>query len=129
MPLPLRVNTNPISPSQDANSSFIPPTVDDLSEVGCQHMSARFVARIDEAEDESLQYSSNVSSRTRNVDPTPAPFFYVCFLEDAEKRREAHIQAMYDQLEGPWCRLGVSKPDMDAFVGNHYGTTEDTRRI
>ncbi|KAJ7319024.1 microtubule associated protein-domain-containing protein [Mycena albidolilacea] len=46
-------------------------------------------------------------------------------LEDTKRRRETHIQAMYDQLEGLWKRLGVSEADMDAFVEAHRGSTED----
>jgi DNA polymerase sigma len=33
---------------------------------------------------------------------------------------------MYDQLEGLWRRLGVSESDMDAFVEEHRGSTEET---
>ncbi|KAJ7604655.1 microtubule associated protein [Roridomyces roridus] len=47
-------------------------------------------------------------------------------LEDTKRRREAHIQAMYDQLEGLWRRLGVSDADMDAFIEAHRGSTEET---
>ncbi|KAJ6504120.1 microtubule associated protein [Mycena vitilis] len=47
-------------------------------------------------------------------------------LEDTKRRREAHIQAMYDQLEGLWKRLGVADSDMDAFVEAHRGSTEET---
>ncbi|KAJ7489338.1 microtubule associated protein-domain-containing protein [Mycena latifolia] len=47
-------------------------------------------------------------------------------LEDTKRRRETHIQAMYDQLEGLWKRLGVADADMDAFVEAHRGSTEET---
>ncbi|KAJ7472345.1 microtubule associated protein [Mycena galericulata] len=47
-------------------------------------------------------------------------------LEDTKRRRETHIQAMYDQLEGLWKRLGVAEADMDAFVEAHRGSTEET---
>ncbi|KAJ6466840.1 microtubule associated protein-domain-containing protein [Mycena sanguinolenta] len=47
-------------------------------------------------------------------------------LEDTKRRRETHIQAMYDQLEGLWKRLGVSDADMDAFVEAHRGSTDET---
>ncbi|KAJ7100668.1 microtubule associated protein [Mycena belliarum] len=47
-------------------------------------------------------------------------------LEDTKRRRETHIQAMYDQLEGLWKRLGVAEADMDAFVETHRGSTEET---
>ncbi|KAJ7220568.1 microtubule associated protein-domain-containing protein [Mycena pura] len=47
-------------------------------------------------------------------------------LEETKRRRETHIQAMYDQLEGLWKRLGVSETEMDAFVEEHRGSTEET---
>lgn len=47
-------------------------------------------------------------------------------LEETKRRREAHIQAMYDQLEGLWRRLGVADADMDMFVEAHRGSTQDT---
>ncbi|KAF7303775.1 hypothetical protein MIND_00607100 [Mycena indigotica] len=47
-------------------------------------------------------------------------------LEDMKRRRETHIQAMYDQLEGLWRRLGVADADMDAFVEAHRGSTDET---
>ncbi|KAJ7049425.1 microtubule associated protein [Mycena amicta] len=47
-------------------------------------------------------------------------------LEEVKRRRETHIQAMYDQLEGLWRRLGVADADMDAFVETHRGSTEET---
>ncbi len=49
-------------------------------------------------------------------------------LEDLQRRREAHIQAMYDQLEGLWRRLGVPDEAMDGFVDAHRGCTEETVR-
>lgn len=49
-------------------------------------------------------------------------------LEDLKRKREAHIQAMYDQLESLWRRLGVDEGSMDAFVENHRGSTEETVR-
>ena len=35
---------------------------------------------------------------------------------------------MYDQLEGLWRRLGVGEADMDAFVEEHRGSTDETVR-
>lgn len=49
-------------------------------------------------------------------------------LEDLKRKRESHIQAMYDQLESLWRRLGVDESSMDAFVENHRGSTEETVR-
>ncbi|KAJ7750397.1 microtubule associated protein [Mycena maculata] len=64
------------------------------------------------------------------VDPTPALISWAvdlrASLEDTKRRRETHIQAMYDQLEGLWKRLGVAEADMDAFVEAHRGSTEET---
>ena len=67
-----------------------------------------------------------------NVEPTPGLLDWAAnlrsSLEDMKRRREAHIQAMYDQLEGLWRRLGVGEADMDAFVEEHRGSTEETVR-
>ncbi|KAJ6598433.1 microtubule associated protein-domain-containing protein [Mycena vulgaris] len=64
------------------------------------------------------------------VEPTPALISWAmdqrASLEDTKRRRETHIQAMYDQLEGLWKRLGVAEADMDAFVEAHRGSTEET---
>jgi len=37
-------------------------------------------------------------------------------LEETKRRRETHIQAMYDQLEALWKRMGVDDEAMDGFV-------------
>lgn len=64
------------------------------------------------------------------VDPTPGLLGWAATLhaslEEIKRRREAHIQTMYDQLEGLWRRLGVSETDMDSFVEAHRGSTEET---
>ncbi|KAH9009751.1 microtubule associated protein-domain-containing protein [Lactarius deliciosus] len=44
------------------------------------------------------------------------------------RRCEAHVQAMYDQPEGLWRRLGVPDAAMDGFVDAHRGSTEETVR-
>lgn len=46
-------------------------------------------------------------------------------LEDIKTRRETHIQSMYDQLEALWKRLGVEDEDIDGFVENNRGSTEE----
>ncbi|KAJ6611195.1 microtubule associated protein-domain-containing protein [Mycena sp. CBHHK59/15] len=65
-----------------------------------------------------------------DVEPTPALLAWAAdlraSLEDTKRRRETHIQAMYDQLEGLWKRLGVGEGDMDAFVEAHRGSTAET---
>ncbi|KAF8994013.1 microtubule associated protein-domain-containing protein [Cyathus striatus] len=84
---------------------------------------ARFMVCINEAEEEALQESSSVPMGLENVEPTTGLLEWAnslqASLEDTKRRREAHIQAMYDQLEGLWRRLGVEQ---------HRGSTEDTVR-
>lgn len=49
-------------------------------------------------------------------------------LSENKRRRESHIQAMYDQLEILWRRLGVAEEDMDAFVEVNRGSTDECVR-
>jgi len=90
---------------------------------------ARFVARLEEAErdGESIE---GTHIGLEGVDPTPALLAWAdaakVELEEVKRRREAHIQAMYDQLEASWKRLGVPEEAMDEFVDEHRGSTEDT---
>ncbi|KAI0646310.1 microtubule associated protein-domain-containing protein [Trametes meyenii] len=94
-----------------------------------QRVFAKFVARMEELSDEDLP-DSNVTVGLEGVEPTPALMVWAeatrAELEDIKKRREAHIQEMYDQLEALWRRLGVTDADMDAFVEAQRGTTDDT---
>jgi protein regulator of cytokinesis 1 len=98
-------------------------------ETAYQRIFARFVAHLDEAEDEPLP-GRNVG--LEGVEPTPGLLAWAeatrSALEDLQRRREAHIQAMYDQLEGLWRRLGVPDAAMDGFVDAHRGSTEETIR-
>lgn len=95
-----------------------------------QRIFATFVARIEEADDESLPEGQNIHVGLENVEPTPGLLTWAVnlrsSLEDMKRRREAHIQAMYDQLEGLWRRFGVGEAEMDAFVEEHRGSTEET---
>lgn len=92
---------------------------------------ARFVARLEEAErdGESIE---GTHIGLEGVDPTPPLLAWTeatkAELEEVKRRRETHIQAMYDQLEALWRRLGVPEEAMDAFVEEHRGSTEDTIR-
>lgn len=92
---------------------------------------AKFVARLEEAErdGESIE---GTHIGLEGVDPTPALLAWVettkIELEEVKKRREAHIQAMYDQLEALWRRLGVPEEAMDEFVEEQRGSTDDTIR-
>ncbi|OAX36392.1 hypothetical protein K503DRAFT_744433 [Rhizopogon vinicolor AM-OR11-026] len=44
-------------------------------------------------------------------------------LNELKRRREVHIQAMYDQLEALWRRMGVDVDAMDGFVEANRGST------
>jgi protein regulator of cytokinesis 1 len=89
---------------------------------------ARYVAQLDEASDELAGRCAGLEG----VEPTPGLLAWAeatrSTLEDLQRRREAHIQAMYDQLEGLWRRLGVPDNAMDGFVDAHRGSTEETIR-
>ena len=84
---------------------------------------------LDEADDEHL---AGRCAGLEGVEPTPGLVAWAeatrGTLEDLQRRREAHIQAMYDQLEGLWRRLGVPDTAMDGFVDAHRGSTEETVR-
>lgn len=90
---------------------------------------ALFVARIDEAESEGKVVEPGSLIGVEGVDPTNGLLNWAeqtkAELEDIKKRREAHIQSMYDQLESLWKRLGVDDADIDEFVDNNRGSTED----
>lgn len=92
---------------------------------------ARFVARLGEAEREG-ESIEGTHIGLEGVDPTPPLLAWVeaskFELEEVKRRRETHIQAMYDQLEALWTRLGVPEEAMDGFVEEHRGSTEDTIR-
>ncbi|KIY72254.1 hypothetical protein CYLTODRAFT_388873 [Cylindrobasidium torrendii FP15055 ss-10] len=94
-----------------------------------QRIFAEFTARLEEADDEGLAEPARLLS---NVDPTPALIKWASqlqsTLEDTKRRRETHIQTMYDELEGLWRRMGIEDGDMDAFVDAHRGSTDETVR-
>ncbi|EAU86943.2 hypothetical protein CC1G_09800 [Coprinopsis cinerea okayama7 len=97
-----------------------------------QRIFANFVARIEEADEEALQSNPSIPIGLENVEPTLSLIDWAqaiqASLEEVKRKREAHIQAMYDQLEGLWRRLGVEEEDMDAFVDMHRGSTEEVVR-
>jgi Ase1/PRC1/MAP65 family protein len=97
-------------------------------ETAYQRIFARFVGQLDEADDEHAGRCAGLEG----VEPTPGLLAWAAAtrgtLEDLQRRREAHIQAMYDQLEGLWRRLGVPDDAMDGFVDAHRGSTEETIR-
>lgn len=101
-----------------------------VPEAEYQQVFAKFVVRVEEADARAIPANQNIPLGLESVDPTPGLLSWAAnlqsSLEDTKRRREAHIQAMYDQLEGLWKRLGVGESDMDAFVEAHRGSTEET---
>jgi Ase1/PRC1/MAP65 family protein len=93
-----------------------------------QRIFAKFAAYVARAEEAGTPAEEvDPASALQGVEPTPGLVEWgerTCAeLEDTKRRREAHIQAMYDQLEALWRRLGVSEDDMDSFVEHHQGST------
>jgi protein regulator of cytokinesis 1 len=105
---------------------------DDTLEYEYLQVFARFVKKMEEVDVESLPENQPIPIGLENVEPTPGLLQWAsslrASLEETKRRREAHIQAMYDQLEGLWRRMGVSDADMDGFVETHKGSTEETIR-
>ncbi|EJD08479.1 uncharacterized protein FOMMEDRAFT_116908 [Fomitiporia mediterranea MF3/22] len=87
-----------------------------------------FLVRVDEAESVGKSVESNPLIGLEGVQPTVELMAWAeetkNALEETKKRRETHIQAMYDQLEALWKRLGVEDEDIDGFVENNRGSTE-----
>ncbi|KAK7692082.1 hypothetical protein QCA50_005488 [Cerrena zonata] len=105
------------------------PTV---SEMEYERVFARFVLRLEELTDEEMAQSNTPIFGLEGIEPTPGLLSWAenkrSALEDIKRRRESHIQAMYDQLEALWRRLGVQDEDMDAFVESQRGSTDETIR-
>ncbi|KAG5729984.1 Anaphase spindle elongation protein 1 [Termitomyces sp. T112] len=130
-PFSLSTTPTPLSRTRSMTPLFFK---EDLPspETDYQRIFANFVAKIEEADDEGLSENSSIPAGLQDVEPTQGLLAWAenlqFSLEETKRRREAHIQAMYDQLEGLWRRLGVDEADMDAFVEAHRGSTEDTIR-
>ncbi|KAI0313957.1 microtubule associated protein-domain-containing protein [Amylostereum chailletii] len=120
--------TKPITPA------FLFPTSEhfdpDANERAFQRIFARFAVALEEADDEALLDGRTIG--LEGVEPSPGLLAWAdgkrVELENIKRQREAHIQAMYDQLEGLWRRLGVPDEAMDGFVEAHRGSTEETVR-
>ncbi|KAF9527211.1 microtubule associated protein [Crepidotus variabilis] len=97
-----------------------------------QQILTRFIIKLEEVDPEGLP-DQPIPFGLENIEPTPGLLAWASdvqnSLEDTKRRREAHIQMMYDQLEGLWRRMGVADEDMDAFVENHKGSTEATVQL
>ncbi|KAG8935183.1 hypothetical protein FRC01_007416 [Tulasnella sp. 417] len=87
---------------------------------------ARFVARWEEAEAEGLEGDT---IGVEGVDPTCGVMEWAETLQtelaEIKSHREAQIQVFYDQLEVLWKRLEVSEEEMDAFIDENRGSTEE----
>lgn len=109
---------------------FESPDEEPTPDAEYQRIFSRFVARMEEVSDEDLSDSAAATIGLEGVDPTPGLTAWAnstrAALEDVKRKREAHIQAMYDQLEALWRRLGVSDAAMDKFVEAHRGSKEAT---
>ena len=121
--------TSTPTPSSRASSATLLFKSDVIPGYDYQQTFAKFALKLEEAD---FPESQSTPVGLENVDPTPGLLQWasslLVSLEDTKRRREAHIQAMYDQLEGLWRRMGVSEVDMDAFVENHKGSTEEMIR-
>ncbi|KAF9067284.1 microtubule associated protein-domain-containing protein [Rhodocollybia butyracea] len=131
---PFTISVSTPTPPSRSSKSYSPLLIseeEEHSDVAFQRIFAHFVARVEEAETEGRPVVSASSPPVglNSVDPTPSLLSWAntlcAHLEDTKRRRETHIQAMYDQLEGLWWRLGVAKGDMDAFVDVNRGSTEE----
>lgn len=107
---------------------FINDVVAADSDADHRNVFARFVVRLEEAEAHG-EPIEGTHVGLEGVDPTPALTAWAeslrVELEDTKRRRETQIQAMYDQLEALWRRLGVPDDSMDGFVEEHRGSTEE----
>ncbi|KAG6890335.1 hypothetical protein C0992_002318 [Termitomyces sp. T32_za158] len=130
-PFSLSNTPTPMSRTRSVTPFLFQEDLLSVPETDYEHIFAKFVTKIEEADDEGLD-SSTIPTGLENVEPTKGLLAWAenlqSSLEETKCRREAHIQAMYDQLEGLWRRLGVDEADMDAFVDAHRGSTEDTIR-
>lgn len=123
------------TPTPDSRLKPVTPLLittisDDPPETEYERIFARFVARTEELSDEALASGTVPTVGLEGIDPSPGLIVWAeskhASLEDIKRRRENHIQVMYDQLEALWRRLGVSDQDMDDFVEAQRGTTEAT---
>ncbi|KAG6890033.1 hypothetical protein C0995_012490 [Termitomyces sp. Mi166 len=131
-PFSLLATPTPLSRTRSMTPFLFQEDLLPAPETDYQHIFANFVAKIEEADDDGIAENSPIPTGLQNVEPTQGLLAWAealqSSLEETKRRREAHIQAMYDQLEGLWRRLGVDESDMDAFVEAHRGSTEDTIR-
>lgn len=111
--------------------SSVPPEEDERL---YQRVFGRFAAAIENASEEDIA-AVEAGRKVLGLDgvqPTPGLLDWAvtmrAALEQLKRAREVAIQAMYDQLEVLWRRMGVADEQMDMFVDAHRGATEDVVR-
>lgn len=118
--------TNRSDSTSGSDLTPIPSTSAAAEEADHRAVFGRFSARLIQAEMQGEVIEPGMG--LEGVDPTPSLLAWAERtrekLENVKNAREAHIQAMYDQLEGLWQRLGVSVEEMDTFMDAHQGSTE-----
>ena len=109
----------------------MPPVLPDEDERLYQRIFGRFAAAIENASEEDIA-AVEAGRKVLGLDgvqPTPGLLDWAVTmrgaLEQLKRAREVAIQAMYDQLEVLWRRMGVPDEQMDAFVDAHRGATEE----
>ncbi|KAF5339848.1 hypothetical protein D9611_009161 [Ephemerocybe angulata] len=112
-------------------TTTVPLLFQNNTEVEYQRTFNAFIARIEELDGQEPP-ESHIPVGLEGVEPSQGIIEWAAAqqasLEELKRQREAHIQSMYDQLEGLWRRLGVDEAAMDSFVDMHRGSTEETVR-
>ncbi|KAG8904581.1 hypothetical protein FRB99_001544 [Tulasnella sp. 403] len=122
------VTTEPVADnSGDASGSDLEsPASAHRNPAGYEHILARYVARWEEAVDENLEGDT---IGVEGVDPTNGLMEWAeslkSELDELKSRRESQIQAIFDQLEVLWKRLGVDESEIDEFVEVNRGSREE----
>ena len=116
------------TPASRSSRSSLFPTSDSTPEY--HKIFALFLLRLDEADAEGKVVEPGKFLGVEGVEPTVGLISWAehrkAELDDIKSRRETQIQSMYDQLVALWKRLGVEEEDMDEFVDNNRGSTEET---
>ncbi|VDB91686.1 unnamed protein product [Peniophora sp. CBMAI 1063] len=126
--------SGPPSASTSAFSRTMPPAPPEEDERLYQRIFGRFAVAIENASEEDIA-AVEAGRKVLGLDgvqPTPGLLDWAVTmrgaLEQLKRAREVAIQAMYDQLEVLWRRMGVPDTQMDAFVDANRGATEEVVR-
>ncbi|KIJ49148.1 hypothetical protein M422DRAFT_161626 [Sphaerobolus stellatus SS14] len=96
-----------------------------------QAVFTRFIVRLEEAAEEGidLEAPGNETFGVENVEPTLDLMAWSddlkAELEGIKSRREARIQALYQELDILWHRLGVADAVIDEFIEKNRGSAEE----